>query len=372
MNKLCHVATLIALLMPTLPMSAQVTLQQGSVKVNGVNALISSTASLINYGTIIHQGSLLIEKDLLNYGNYEATTSTIVLRGRNQRIVSDTLIIARLRVAGGGIKSLEGTVEVSNQLHLEQGLLRVDNRHRLALAGLATIIQSNEDSYVWGGVSHRGTGHKFFPVGTQGEYAPLTLTNVRGDRPLVQVQYVSTANRPAWLQTSLSGSYEGSPVTVTFLSQNPDHKFYPEQLRITAGNSPDQTRTIFDSGLPQLNLPSITLSSASPTALPWISVGFTFNESEEEVYIPNAFSSEAPNPEDRVIKVYGRYLSHNNFSFGIQDSWGRWLYQTTSLEEASTKGWTTLGSSPAQFRYVVSGQFLSGNSFLHSDTIIKF
>ncbi len=178
MSKLCYITTLVVSLIPTLPMSAQITVQQGSFKVNGIDALISSNASLINYGTVVQQGSLFIEEDLLNYGNYEASTSTIVLRGRNQRILSDALTIAQLRVAGGGIKSLEGTIEVSSQLHLEQGLLRVDNQYRLALAESATIIQSNDGSYVWGGVSHRGTGSKFFPVGTQSEYAPLTLTDV--------------------------------------------------------------------------------------------------------------------------------------------------------------------------------------------------
>ena len=353
---------------------AQIIVQQGIVKVSGLAPLTTVNTLLTNYGTITQQGALITESDLLNYGSYDATNSKLVLQGENQRVLSESLTVAQLHLKSNGTTTLEGNLEILESLLLEEGLLQVGEPSRLTLNEAATITQNTESSYVWGSVTRQGTGSKFFPVGTRNEYAPLTLTNVRGNNPLVRVQYAPVANQPYWSQTQLAGNYEGSSITVTFPSRNPDYEFYPEQLTISARASQEQTETILASDLAQLDLPRITISSTLPTALPWISVGFLTEEAEEEIYVPNAFSPEAPNPEDRVIKVYGRYLSHQNFYFGIQDVWGRWIYQTTSIEDALSTGLTSsqISSAPAQFRYVASGQILSGKPIQSSDTIIKF
>ncbi|MEM6840669.1 MAG: hypothetical protein AAF632_00465 [Bacteroidota bacterium] len=352
--------------------SAQVNVQQGGIHISGSDPLITVNTSFINYGTIIQQGTLITDSDLLNYGSYEGTEMSLVLQGRDQRILTDSLVLARLRITGGGIKTLEGNLEVTKNLHLRRGLLRVDDLYRFSLNEDATVTQNNENSYIWGSMSHRGTGNKFFPVGTQDAYAPLTLTNIQGNNPLVRVKYVPVDDQPFWSQTQLAGSYQGSPITVTFPTQNPDYEAYPEQLAITAGTSQEQTETTLTSELQEVALPRITLASTSSTVLPWISVGFS--SEGEEIYVPNAFSPEAPDPEDRSIKVYGKYLSDDDFYFGIQDTWGRWVYQTTSLENAMGSGWTSsqVNSDPTQFRYVVSGYFLSGTPFQLSDTIVKF
>ncbi len=352
---------------------AQITVQKGKV-VSESSSLISSNTPIVNYGEIVQRGTLSTESDLLNYGNYDATQGSLALQGSNQRIVSDSLTVAQLHIKGGNVKILEGKLEIKSSLYLEGGLLQVTESSQLTLDEQVAINQNNETSYVWGGVCHRGNGSKFFPVGTRDVYAPLTLTNVQGNNPLVKATYESIDGNPYWTQTQLAGTYDGSPVTITFNSNNPDYEAYAQLLSITAGPASQQTDIVLGSSLLRQDQSRYTLASNQPTSLPWISVGFTTEELQEEVYVPNAFSPEATNPEDKAIKVYGRYLSFNNFHFGVQDSWGKWVYQTTSLEEATQTGWTTAGlnASTTKFRYVVSGRFLSGNSFQHSDIIVKF
>ncbi len=84
---------------------------------------------------------------------------------------------------------------------------------------------------------------------------------------------------------------------------------------------------------------------------------------ESLVNIPNVLSPQAAQPDDRVVKVYGRCFVEADFLFQIIDRWGGIAYETNRVEEALTQGWDG-GSYPSGvYTYILRGQFDSGSSF---------
>lgn len=365
---------LIGFLIITSSLEAQVTVSQGVVSIKNSTAQVSVNTTFTNRDKVVQQGELAVEGDVLNYADYQADEGILKLIGPDQLVYSDTQLLGEIHIANGHTKTLEGNFQVQQKLILEDGILSVPNKSQLTLLEDAVISQGNQDSYVDGGLYHQGTGAKFYPVGNQNEYAPVTLDNIRGDAPKVGMRYDPISGQPRWFQHLAEGTYEGSTVTFSFSSNNPDYFSYADQLTVMAGSDEDQATTSIGARFIETNSSQITVGSQEATALPWITIGFTVDETEEEVFVPNAFSPQATHLDDQNIKVYGRYLSSQNFRFGIQDTWGRWVYQTTSLEEAMNEGWSaaTLSSSSSQFRYIVSGKFVSGRTFQRSDVIIKF
>ncbi|MEQ9440606.1 MAG: hypothetical protein RIG62_16255 [Cyclobacteriaceae bacterium] len=369
-----HVGWLIGLCMLPLQVSAQVTVVSGVVALSSVDTQVSINATVNNKGKLLHQGTLSLTGDLLNQAIYQAEAGTLRLAGENQSLTSSLLKVGELKITNGYSKTLRGAFEVKNKLVLENGQLLVPRESQLILGEQAFVQNSSSNSYIQGFLYHRGTGEKFFPVGNESEYAPITLHRIEGDAPVVGVKYDPTSTQPYWNQRLLEGSYLGSTVTLSFLSQHPDYFYYPEQLEVQASTEQGGEGISLSARSSIINQPSIIISSEAPTNLPWLTVRFAVDNALEEVYVPNAFSPEAPDPNDQRIRVYGRFISLQNFRFGIQDAWGRWVYQTTSLEEAMVEGWpsTVPGSSFSQFRYILTGKFLSGASFQQSDLILKF
>jgi len=93
----------------------------------------------------------------------------------------------------------------------------------------------------------------------------------------------------------------------------------------------------------------------------------------ELIFVPNAFSPEAGNADDKVVKVYGEGLTADGFEFNIYDRWGAIVYSTTNLVEAKNTGWqgSTDNKEGSQnvYTYSVKGKYVTGKSFEQTGTI---
>lgn len=92
------------------------------------------------------------------------------------------------------------------------------------------------------------------------------------------------------------------------------------------------------------------------------------------LFIPNVFSPQATNPENKQLKVYGTLIQETDFSFRIYNQWGQMVYQTNSFVEANSSGWTgdIKGNDGKQsnnvYTYTVEGKFFDGVSFNKTGT----
>jgi hypothetical protein len=92
------------------------------------------------------------------------------------------------------------------------------------------------------------------------------------------------------------------------------------------------------------------------------------------LFIPNVFSPQATNPENKQLKVYGTLIQENDFNFRIYNQWGQLVYQTSSFVEANVTGW--LGDiknndgkqSNNVYTYTVEGKFFDGLPFTKTGT----
>ena len=358
---------------------AQYTVRSGKLTV-GNASVMSVYCDLIIQGEVRHRGTLLLHGDLLANSQFKATTGSLRLVGNSQRIQTESTALGRLFVQGGETKQLIGNISLQDELQLLDGVLQIPETARLTLTSGAEIRGGSFRSYVDGFLYHSGTGDKFYPVGKDGTYAPATLLGIGGSNPVVGMAYFpSPALEGApfhWQQRVLSGTYDGARVELTFDDQNEDYLAYSHELMVLAAEDTDESyRPLGQSALATQGN-RFTITSDQPTALPLLTVGFNYSTESQHLYLPNAFSPSAPDAEDRVIKVYGQRISDENFYFAIQDPWGNVVYETTSWEEASTRGWDgrfrTLPKGAATYRYLLKGNFVGGKSFRQTGTIVQY
>ena len=353
-------------------------IERGTINTGGTS-VVSVLGDVTVRGEINHQGTLVLHNDLFDLDGFVSSTGSLHLVGSNQDIQLGDVSLSSLSVRGGGTKLLSGKIAVLQQLSLVDGILETNDSSRLMLLPSTRVNGGSSRSYVDGFLYHSSTGKKFCPVGKDGVYAPATLHNVTGNNPTVGIAYFPSSKLDGtefhWQQTVVGGTYDGSTVELTFTSENSDYQEYGDELAVlaTETGSPNYSWLGQSSLSVQGNRFSIT--SGQPTALPILTVGFDNTEVTQRLYLPNAFSPTAPNPEDRCIKVYGQHLSSRNFYFAIQDVWGATVYETTSKVEASTQGWrgtTRTASETMTYRYRLEGEFIGGEPFRQTGTIVQY
>jgi hypothetical protein len=91
-------------------------------------------------------------------------------------------------------------------------------------------------------------------------------------------------------------------------------------------------------------------------------------QARESYWIPNALSPYETNPENKVIKVYGK-LAPEDFSFTIYSRWGQVLYSTNDLAEANNVGWDGNNAPMDTYTYVLKAKENNGNKIEKSGTI---
>ena len=320
----------------------------------------------------------MVSGNLRNQQTWQGETGTLFLVGTDQTVTSPSLNIGRLVVQGGGTKLLAGDLTVNQLLALESGIVRTD--WSLLVASGAQINGGSAQSYIEGFLYHAGTGSKFYPVGRNGTYAPVTLRNVTGDNPTVGIAYFPTpafnGTELHWQQQVSSGTYAGSVAELTFSSDNADYLRYPDELLVLGAENGTDTYTVLGQSSLSSQGNRYTVVSEEASVLPVLTVGFDTPDDTRHLYLPNAFSPTAPAAEDQRIRVYGQKILPRNFYLAIQDGWGNVVYETTSWEEATTQGWGGPSRPSANvtepYRYLLRGEFIGGKSFQKTGTIIQY
>ena len=358
-------------------LNAQLVVRQGTVSTN-TTSVVSVDANMRVDGKIINAGILYLHENLLANTSF-LSSGSVILVGGDQRIQIREASIGTVTVRGGGTKRIEGQLTVENTLSLSDGIVQVGQASLITLAQSTQITGGSPQSYVDGFLYHAGTGSKFYPVGRDGTYAPATLLNVTGNDPVVGVAYFPS---PAidgtpfhWQQQTLSGTYQGSRAELTFTAPNADYAAYRDEVMVLGTDRPGPNFTSLGQASLREQGDRFTISSDQPSALPILTVGFDIPVNTKNLYLPNAFSSSAPSPEDQCVKVYGQRISPRNFYLAIQDVWGNVMYETRSWEEASTTGWRgPIGSQEvtATYRYLLKGEFIGGKQFQQSGTILHY
>ncbi len=386
MKSLFLIIITLSLFLPTI---AQIYVDQGDVYIKN-NSLVSIQGNIINKANITNEGEIQLTEDWNNQGNYTPSTGIVTLNGgQSQTLSHQGQTIATLKITQGSSVRLTSNLAIENTLILDKGIITPALNTLLVLLEQAKITGGSPEAFVNGAMYHTGLGEKFYPIGKEGQYTPLMLAQIKGENPVVGIEFFPRANltnrsenieflsNSFWKQTVLSGKYNGSVVTLNIPTQSINFIEDEERLIITAGNESKGTFHNLGKSSYQRHEKYVSITSYLASNHTYLALGNLLIDTKK-LYIPNAFSLHASNPEDAAIKVYGNEVAAEEFYFVILDTWGNKVFETTSLTLASTQGWNGLNiktdnaAHAAIFRYYISGKFSDGETFKRNGTILLY
>ncbi len=174
---------------------------------NGTTMTVRSVFVNKSGGVLANEGQLFLSDSLKNYGDYQHKNGTGVdtviftsISPTGIITVADTF--GAVRIQGGSIKTLQGTMYVNKELILENGVVQTTPVNPLILRKLASVTGGDNTAYIGGPLTYTGQGpQRRFPVGRSGKYHPVILKGVQG-----------TGATPDDFEISFEAVTGGSPV----------------------------------------------------------------------------------------------------------------------------------------------------------------
>ncbi len=157
----------------------------------------SSSTTIATNGSVLNTGRLMLEGEL-------------VLDGNGQIQSNNVLSIPTLSFISGNY-SLIGTLQIGNSLSLG-GVLSTQSEARLIIESSASV-DAQDGGYVNGPLYHRGTGDKFYPIGSGDRYTPVSLAGIQGDS-------INEVSADWYWQIISEGLFNGAQVALPILSED--------------------------------------------------------------------------------------------------------------------------------------------------------
>lgn len=328
-------------------------------------AIVTVNGTLVNQGFVSNNGHVTVTGDWLNEGVYNAGKGKVIFKGvQEQSINHNSQNIAVLQFEGTGEKLLESELVVLDSLILTNGIVTTVAENPLFLEATVKVDGGNPDSFVNGPLIYKGTGYRYFPVGKQNDFRPIELLDVQGVNPVLSVEVHEPNNSATpeeklesvsqvryWEVKPLDGMYEGSLVSLAVGSD----EGFSDLLGVVVTGSAQMGGVFENFGQSELSgdVTEGKVTSAEATAYPYLALGITTEFSaRNRILVPSAFAPNAPDAENRTLKVYATNILSEGFVFKIFNRWGILVYETTSVDEALNQGWNGVDhktNEPAQF-----------------------
>lgn len=355
-------------------------LTQGSVLVTG---------DISNNGQITNQGEIYVSGDWKNAGNFYEETGAVHLVGTsNQRIWHRGQSFYQLYTSGA-VKILEDSLNITNQLILTNALIKTQPTSTLLMRKTATINGASMDAYIEGALYWEGIKERFYPIGQNGFYAPLWLseeTETLETDPYVGINLYSftTGPRPdtslsrvsiqrGWERTVLRGVSKKAYATLSILGDEE----LPDLDSVVVAGTDDLTTFFHSLGKKEVSgsLADGSVKSDGYANVRWLAVAVGSNPTTEIIYIPNAFAPASINHDEKVFKIYGVNLSSEGMLLTIYNRWGNVVFNSHSFEQITKYGWDGINQDSRNeevqgvYTYTLRGKFKTGKSFQKKGTI---
>jgi len=361
------------------------------------NALITITpltritvvGGVLNNGDLANSGILSVTGDWMNVDTYTPGNGLFILNGTDrQNIAHNGQEVYQLFISGGGEKVFSSTIEIQDTLDLMDGLISTSDGANLLVQPNGSVVGGSEISYIKGPLFHQGQGYKYFPVGSNGNFRPAELMNVTGTNPVVGIaiyqpnpsptvplQLLAVSDTRYWQLIHQSGVYDGSQIRLKVT--NDERLGSDVDIQDVVVTSADSIGGIFlNLGQSQFtgSMSDGEVTSSTPAFREFYAIAVEGFAEERALFVPNALSPAAVDPEDQAVKVYGQQIVDEGFMFRIYNRWGQIVYETNSFAEANTDGWHGETSSGDEesigiYHYTLTGRFASGAPFQRNGSI---
>lgn len=317
---------------------------ESSLHINGAD--IHVEGEIHNDGTLENNGLLAFTGDWESEGRYKGKGTLEVNGTMPQKISHFDQEVAGLVINGWGTTYVKGKMNVSNALHLTQGIVKITPKDVFRLREKAVISGGSARSYVDGALTVEGGGYKFFPLGKDGTYAPIEFLNVEGklmeysvevfeNAPVVSVENIIVRSELYWQRKDVYGEFGGSPVAVQF---NPQTFGDPDNILLVEGTDWANPFTVISDV--EKSAESNKIFTSTPVFSPLLMLGEAAEKwNDADFYFSTALSPHAGYSENRMVKVFGERLREGEFHFQVFTRWGELVYESHSLQNMKSNGW---------------------------------
>jgi hypothetical protein len=317
---------------------------ESSIQVGGVSIYVDG--EIHNSGLLINDGQIAFTNDWESTGSYRGKGSLVANGTSSQKISHFDQQVHSLMMSGWGSKFIKGKINITDELHLLKGVVRVSDKDVLSLDDDVLIFGGSSESHVEGAITVGGTGYKFFPIGKNGIYAPIEFLNVKGtsakyavevfeNAPIVTIENTIVKNGLYWQRKDIEGDFGGSAVALQF---DPGHFADVNKMILVAGTDWRSSFMTIDNLIHSEEHDQI--SSPTDVTASIIMLGeVSENWAEADFYLSTALSPNANNVENRKVRIFGERLDDEHFSFEVFNRWGAMVYQNSSLQNMINNGW---------------------------------
>ena len=149
-------------------------------------AVMTVDGEALNKGILRNDGTFSVSGDWTNSNSYIADAGIFILNSNAvQQVDHGGQTFYILQLEGGGRKVFNSDIEILSSLILLSGVAEVPSDRSFLLREGVSVSGGSDDSYVEGLIYASGTGDLFFPVGRNGNYAPVELLDVSGTSPVI-------------------------------------------------------------------------------------------------------------------------------------------------------------------------------------------
>lgn len=173
------ITTIILILSGCGSLVAQGFYNNGAVVSITAGTVLSVPDSIVNKGTLINNGEIIIQGAWINTGTYDAGAGQITFDSDLDQVINhNAQSIERLVISGGGKKEFNADIFVQSSIKLEDGILVSKNGARIVMDAGVDISGGSDASHIQGPVERKGVGDWVFPIGNGSQYLPVVIPSV--------------------------------------------------------------------------------------------------------------------------------------------------------------------------------------------------
>jgi hypothetical protein len=315
---------------------------------NGSNIFVEASAEIHidggidNKAFIENNGTIEVTADWSSKNIYQGTGS-IHFTGNEQHFANNNQGVLRIVVENQRL-IITDSIIVSRELILSHGIVQFQGRGSLTIEQSANINGGSQSSFIDGRVYAEGTGYRRIPLGADGQYLPITLNDVKGVNPVLEVSVGETLREEPipgiksistyfWKRGLVSGGFEQSSITIPVVGIEDSENLIMfssadgENFRIVPAV---QRRT--EDGFTMV-------TSAEELSGIFFGLGVAEILPDKKFYLSTTLSPHAASPENRYSRIFGDHLLESDFNFVVFDRWGSKVFSTRSLSFMTEPGW---------------------------------
>jgi hypothetical protein len=160
-------------------LAAQGFYSKGALVSISAGTILSVPDSIVNDGTLINNGQIIIAGAWINSGTYDAGVGQVTFDSDLDQVINhNAQSIEKLVISGGGRKEFLADIFVQSSLTLNDGILFSKNNARIVMDQDVVVTGGSDQSHIQGPVERRGAGDWLFPIGNGSKYLPVTIESI--------------------------------------------------------------------------------------------------------------------------------------------------------------------------------------------------